>query len=443
MTKQTPRTRATEVIGAKTLVDFPTLGILGVPAKIDTGADSSSIWASNIREEKGEIYFTLFDVNSPHYTGDELHSSQFQLVSVKNSFGVAEYRYKVLLPVVINNRKLRVRFTLANRGNNSNPILIGRRTIRNKFIVDVSVDSVRSTRRMLLLSSRITPDVTKFIKAIEETAGIQMTHSSYDDLVFEFDKTLKITLQSTGEDIATYDILHCKTSVERDVTAAVARYALKRGVRVLDDIAIQSFPTTSKLYQYAMLIDENIPIPKSLFVTPATLIKSYALFKDTLGLPFVLKGIHGSKGRDNFAIYNEEDFDRSARLLAKNNIYAVGQKFISNEGDYRVLVFGRKITLVIYRTRDIKKGSHLNNTSQGGVATLEELNSLPVNVQIMCLDATKILGRDIAGVDMVHDSETGLWYCFEVNDGPQLATGAFRKEKQQAFAAFIQRELEK
>jgi glutathione synthase/RimK-type ligase-like ATP-grasp enzyme len=440
MTKQT---RPADIIGAKTLIDFPSLGILGVPAKVDTGADSSSIWASNIREEDGELYFTLFDVNSPHYTGEELRLSQFKLVSVKNSFGVAEYRYKVHLPVVIGGRKLNVRFTLADRGNSSNPVLIGRRTIRNKFIVDVAIDDSKRPRKMLLLSAILTSNVGKFAKEIEKEADIQITHSSYDDLVFEFDKTLKITLLSTGEDIADYDIVHCKTSVQRDVTAAVARYASKRGVRVLDGASIQYFPTTSKLYQYTMLIDESIPIPKSLFVTPATLLKSYKLFRDTLGLPFVLKGINGSKGQDNFAIRGEADFIRSAQLLAEADVFAIGQKFIPNEGDYRVLTFGRNVALVIYRFRNAQNNTHLNNTSQGATAVLKELSDLPVTVQIMCLEAAKILGRDVAGVDMVQDNTTGLWYCFEVNDGPQLATGVFLKEKQQAFATFIRRELEK
>jgi D-alanine-D-alanine ligase-like ATP-grasp enzyme len=51
------------------------------------------------------------------------------------------------------------------------------------------------------------------------------------------------------------------------------------------------------------------------------------------------------------------------------------------------------------------------------------------------------MGRDVAGVDMMQGSEDGLWYCLEVNDGPQLASGAYVEEKSEAFAQFINRRL--
>ena len=46
------------------------IGIMGIkaPAKIDTGADSTSVWASNIKMSKdGVLSFTLFDKSSPFY----------------------------------------------------------------------------------------------------------------------------------------------------------------------------------------------------------------------------------------------------------------------------------------------------------------------------------------------------------------------------------------
>jgi len=49
-----------------------------------------------------------------------------------------------------------------------------------------------------------------------------------------------------------------------------------------------------------------------------------------------------------------------------------------------------------------------------------------------------LLKREVAGVDVVQDKQTGLWYCLEVNDSPQLTTGAYVDEKQAAFAKFIE-----
>jgi hypothetical protein len=42
---------------------------------------------------------------------------------------------------------------------------------------------------------------------------------------------------------------------------------------------------------------------------------------------------------------------------------------------------------------------------------------------------------------MIKDKLSGVWYCLEVNDGPQLATGVFLRDKQAAFAEYMEREL--
>lgn len=125
-------------IGINLLIDFPVLGIKNVPAKIDTGADSSAVWATQIKEDNGELSFVLFDTDSPHYTGETIKVHEFTKVRVKNSFGTEETRYKVKFTVQIANRKIKAGFTLANRGNNSFSVLIGRKTLHGKFLIDVS-----------------------------------------------------------------------------------------------------------------------------------------------------------------------------------------------------------------------------------------------------------------------------------------------------------------
>ena len=55
------------VIGSTEFVEI--FGVSAVPAKIDTGADSSAIWASNIdMKEDGTLIFSLFGKKSPFYT---------------------------------------------------------------------------------------------------------------------------------------------------------------------------------------------------------------------------------------------------------------------------------------------------------------------------------------------------------------------------------------
>ena len=193
---ETPN-RPITTVGTKELVDFVSQEISQVPAKIDTGADSSAVWASNIHEENGTLRYTLFDKMSPYYTGQELTTQSFSMTSIKNSFGKTEFRYKVSLRIRIAGRVIHVRFTLANRENNSQPILIGRRTLHGKFIVDVSRDNVvKRVPRVLVISVKTGPIIGSFLKEIQKIdKNISINHISYDDLIFTFkERSTKICI---------------------------------------------------------------------------------------------------------------------------------------------------------------------------------------------------------------------------------------------------------
>src|SRR5574337_179982 len=121
-----------ETIGSVELVDFPELGFRNIPAKIDTGADNSSIWASNISLNSGVINFTLFGPGSRFYTGALISTGDYQTTSVKNSFGVTEFRYKVRFLTHIGERKIRAWFTLSDRSDMNYPLLIGKKYLKDK-----------------------------------------------------------------------------------------------------------------------------------------------------------------------------------------------------------------------------------------------------------------------------------------------------------------------
>ena len=127
-----------KIIGRTVKLSIPAVDIFDLPAKVDTGADSSSIWASNVKEENGTLSFTLLDPSSEKYTGKEIKTTDYIKVIVKNSFGETERRYRVYLSVDIEGKRVKARFSLANRQLKSYPALIGRRLLNKKFLVDVS-----------------------------------------------------------------------------------------------------------------------------------------------------------------------------------------------------------------------------------------------------------------------------------------------------------------
>lgn len=119
------------------LVDY---GPLEVVAKVDTGADISSIGVSEIAEVDGQLSFKLFSPSHPEYSGKiiALGPGSFSKTRIANSFGQREVRYVVMLRIKLAGRLVRARFSLADRSEKLYPILIGRRLLKGKFLVDVS-----------------------------------------------------------------------------------------------------------------------------------------------------------------------------------------------------------------------------------------------------------------------------------------------------------------
>jgi len=125
-------------IGRNLRVDLPGYA-KGVPAKVDTGADSSSVWASDVRiTPEGLIQFVLFGPESPLYSGEIIETDAYTVAVVRSTTGHEEIRYRVVLPVRVKRKLIKAVFNLSNRSLNKFPILIGRRTLSKKFVVDVS-----------------------------------------------------------------------------------------------------------------------------------------------------------------------------------------------------------------------------------------------------------------------------------------------------------------
>ncbi len=429
-------------IGTIELIALPDEQLFDIPAKVDTGADSSAIWASNIAEHDSRLSFALFAPSSPHYTGTIITTDDYRVISVKNSFGQTEYRYKVRMPIVLGGRKLRAAFTLANRARNRYPVLIGRKTLHGKFLVDVTRKPIKESFSILMLSTKRTDVTQKFADNIAGSSDrLRVTYAAYEDLDYVMGlPESNITLRQTGQDIASFDLVYFKTTSRyMDVAAATARYLEKRNVAFIDE-AIKHFPATSKLYQYVLLESSGLRVPPSVFMLPVPLAASYASIKERIGLPFVLKDIHGNKGEHNYLVNSQSSFSEACVAAAEDGVQCIAQQFIPNDCDYRVLVFGKKLALVIERARS-DDTTHLNNTSRGARATIVPPETLPPGIQKACLEAAKLVGRQIAGVDILRDKDSGLWYCLEVNDGPQLASGSFTVEKYRALADYFIRKL--
>jgi hypothetical protein len=128
-------------IGRAERIQLPELlGTTRIVAKVDTGADLSSLWATNIQVVDGKLQFVVLGPGSSDYTGRviSLPAVEYDVTRVASSFGQREERYVIKTPIKMHGRKVIGTFTLADRANKTYPILIGRRLLHGKFVVDVS-----------------------------------------------------------------------------------------------------------------------------------------------------------------------------------------------------------------------------------------------------------------------------------------------------------------
>jgi hypothetical protein len=126
-------------IGRRETVDFPELGLYHITAKVDTGAYTTALHCHDIKEENGVLYFKLLDPGHPGYTGKELSYKDYFRKEIKNSFGESEKRYIIKTIVRIGRKRIKSVISLTDRGTMRYPVLIGRKLLKNRFIVDVSL----------------------------------------------------------------------------------------------------------------------------------------------------------------------------------------------------------------------------------------------------------------------------------------------------------------
>lgn len=127
-------------IGRKDKGDFPDLGLENIDLKVDTGAYTSAIHCHkiNIKEKDGKkiLTFKLLDPSHEQYEDREFSTENFKEKTIKSSFGVSERRFIIKNRICLFGKIFEAEFSLSERGEMRFPILLGRRFLMGKFVVD-------------------------------------------------------------------------------------------------------------------------------------------------------------------------------------------------------------------------------------------------------------------------------------------------------------------
>lgn len=131
-----------KVIGRLENVDFPEWELYDIEAKIDTGAYTSSLHCHHIKsfEEDGEEYvkFNLLDPSHETYNDKLFKLPIYRKKLVKSSNGETEERFVVKTEVKIFDHLFTAELSLTDRSEMRYPVLIGRKLLNSRFLVDTS-----------------------------------------------------------------------------------------------------------------------------------------------------------------------------------------------------------------------------------------------------------------------------------------------------------------
>ena len=220
------------------------------------------------------------------------------------------------------------------------------------------------------------------------------------------------SIRYKGEKIELPDLVLSRTGAGTNYfTRSVMRQIEKFGIPVFND-ADSISRVSDKLLTSQLLVKENLPIPKTILVNGDVDIE---LIEKEIGFPCVVKATSGSKGKTVHLCQTKKDFVSLMSLLSSISLKKtmIIQEFVDAQPgtDLRVWVIGGKTVVAMKRIG--VEGDFRANISQGGTAELFEITD---EVDYLARETARVLGLQIAGVDLLFDKD-GYKIC-EANSSP-------------------------
>jgi len=130
------------LIGRTDIVDFPKLNLFGIDIKVDTGAYTSSFHSHSIEVVDGILKCQFLDPKHDKYHEKYFLFKDFSQKNVKSSNGIIENRFIIKTEILLFNELHEIELTLTERGSMKYPVLLGRKFLSKKFIVDTAKKNI-------------------------------------------------------------------------------------------------------------------------------------------------------------------------------------------------------------------------------------------------------------------------------------------------------------
>ena len=137
-------------VGWREWVSLPQFDIVRIKAKIDTGARSSALHASNIKRfRRNDQSMVRFDICPTQHSRAGLvtvEAALLEMRSIRSSNGKAQVRPVIRTPVILGDRQWELELTLTNRDAMGFRMLLGRQALRKRFLIDPGRSYVQGKR---------------------------------------------------------------------------------------------------------------------------------------------------------------------------------------------------------------------------------------------------------------------------------------------------------
>lgn len=276
------------------------------------------------------------------------------------------------------------------------------------------------SKKILVIVGGGTKNLYPFVEA-GQRLGVDVRTASFSQL--ESFSSDGFAMRIGNEDIASFDVIYIRLVGRRlEDASLLANYAKKKGIRLVDKIYQESLLmplTLGKAIETQRLLAKGIPMPPTLF-GKLSFVKEKG--EEFLGFPFVIKSTSGKQGREVWLPKDREgliELISELSKLEKKGKRFLAQKFIEAGQRNRIFVIGDRAVAGITRPTKWRRRFMEKVNGEYPEGKKETLNPLPEEDVKLAVAAASAVSLEVAGVDIVHDDNTGEMYVLEVNSAPR------------------------
>ena len=440
-------------LGWEEWLGLPALGLPALRAKVDTGAKTSALHASDIEPfgppDQPQVRFTVHPAPRQPGLAVKCQAAVVDRREVTSSNGVAEWRYVIETRVEVGGASWPIELTLTDRAGMTNRMLLGRQALTDRIVVDPTKRLIQPVRnvavygkpapaparplRIAVLSRE--PDTYSTMRLVEEghlrghqidvidTARCYMAISALAPQV-HYDGTI----------LPRYDavIPRIGASVTPYGTALVRQFETLGTYCVNGSAGITA--SRDKLHAHQVLARHQIGMPVTAFASSPK--DTDNLIGLVGGAPLIVKLLESSQGRG--VVLAETKKAAQSVISAFRGLKAnfLVQHFVKEAAgeDIRCFVVAGKVVAAMRRTAasdDFRSNLHL-----GGTAEMVRISRAERDA---AMRAARAFGLGLAGVDLLraHDGPKVL----EVNSSPGFE--GIEKASGKNLAAMLFAEIER